>query len=104
MGIGDGTGKRFVRGSYDTIKLLQTKLDRLAEFEKQERCIELPVEERKEHLEILKYKGWSNIEQLEDVIGEEPSCRMYFEHMDDFSVNYDLELRLRRIKRSEKQE
>jgi len=66
-------------------------------------CNNLPFEEEKTHREILKYIGWDSIEQLEDVIGENKSTDLYFGNFGDSDnlVKYDLEITLRRVRRSD---
>ncbi len=65
----------------------------------------LPVEEQKTMTFQFPYVGWDNIEQLEDVIGEENSIELHFADFDDDDtrIKYDLEITIRRVKRSDKQ-
>jgi len=57
----------------------------------------LPIEEQDELSMLLEYDGCNTIEQLEDVIGEESACAIC--HGD--GVNYDVEITIKRIKRSD---
>jgi predicted protein tyrosine phosphatase len=67
--------------------------------------VSLPKEEQMTKTFQFPYVGWDNIEQLEDVIGEEASIDLHFHDFDedDTRVKYDLEITIRRTKRSDKQ-
>jgi hypothetical protein len=65
--------------------------------------VQLPEEEQKELVYDFPYRDWYNIEQLEDVIGEENSTDLHFGEVDGKRIKYDLEITIKRVKRSEKQ-
>lgn len=57
-------------------------------------------EEQKSYTIQFPYRGWDNIEQLEDVIGEQKSCNLHFGEVDGEEVKYDLEITIKRVARS----
>lgn len=69
----------------------------------------LPEKEQLEKTFQFPYRGWDSVEQLEDVIGEEESCNLLFpsfgdddeEELELQNVHYDLEITIRRVKRSD---
>lgn len=61
---------------------------------------QLEKSEQKTHVEILRYDGWTTIEQLEDIIGEEKSCDLCHGEVDGKDVHYDLEITFKRVRRS----
>lgn len=60
----------------------------------------LPEDEQREFVWQFPYKGWDNIEQLEDIIGEENACALHFDEVDGKGIEYDLEIIIRRVKRT----
>lgn len=66
----------------------------------------LPKDEQKELTILFPYDGWYNIEQLEDIIGEEAACGLHFGVVQDddgeVDIKYDLEITFKRIRRTEK--
>jgi len=65
---------------------------------------QLAEEEQLEKTFKFPYQGWDNIEQLEDVIGEEAACRLHFGEVDGEEIKYDLEITIKRVKRANEKE